>query len=115
MGESALGGKSLASRWLDSTSASSSPVYSEVREALRIPKRYPNAEADLYSLLDEQHHYIRSSDNTEELYRYSEDRRESRNMAAEGVAEAALAGLRAGLGRQLGGEGPRTAVGDTLR
>jgi arylsulfatase A-like enzyme len=106
-------GKSLASRWLEPGSAAA-PVYSEVREALRIPKRYPNAESDLYSLLDEQHHYIRSSDNTEELYLYSEDPLESRNMAVEGVAEAVLAGLRADLRRQLGGE-LRTAGGDTLR
>ena len=108
-----LAGKTLASRWLEPGRAGS-PVYSEVREALRIPTRYPNAKADLYSLLDGQHHYIRSSDDTEELYLYSEDPHQSRNMAAEGAAEAVLAGLRADLRRQLGGE-LRTAGGDTLR
>ena len=108
-----LAGKTLASRWLEPGTVAA-PVYSEVREALRIPKRYPNAEADLYSLLDGEHQYIRSSDETEELYLYVEDPHHSRNMATENAAEAVLTGLRADLRRQLGGE-LRTAGSDTLR
>jgi len=112
---SALAGTSLAGYWLEPLESGAAPGYTEVREALRIPARYPNADADLYSLLDNDYHYIRGKNNREELYRYGEDPSESRNLTAEDGAEHVLLRLRDLLRRHLSTRGSLTAVGDTLR
>ncbi len=112
---SALAGTSLAGQWLGPLESGAAPVYSEVREAVRIPARYPNADADLYSLLDNDYHYIRGKNNREELYRHSEDPSEGRNLANEGKAAHVLLRLRDLLARHLSTRGSLTPVGDTLR
>ncbi|MGH7505525.1 MAG: sulfatase, partial [Longimicrobiales bacterium] len=61
-------GASLVTTW-SGDGAPSSPLYSEVREAVRIPARYPNAAADVQSLFANGMHYIRVLDGGEELYR----------------------------------------------
>ncbi|MGH7507202.1 MAG: hypothetical protein ACRELX_16220, partial [Longimicrobiales bacterium] len=102
-------GASLVTTW-SGRGEPSSPLYSEVREAVRIPARYPNADADVQSLFANGLHYIREldggdgdgSDGGEELYRYPGDPGERHDLVENGGAVADVTWLRQALERHLG-------------
>jgi arylsulfatase A-like enzyme len=73
-----ISGNSLVTAWAGVPPVS--PLYSEVRTAVRIPVRYPNSAADLHSLFDSGLHYIFSSAGHEELYRFVDDPLEQVNL-----------------------------------
>jgi arylsulfatase A-like enzyme len=97
-----LGGESLAGAWLPGAGPREA-VYSETREAIRVPARYPNAAADLHSLVDGDVQYIHSTDGPEELFRLAPGREES--IAVDtGAAVPLLERMRRDLERWVGGE-----------
>jgi arylsulfatase A-like enzyme len=100
--EGCLPGRTLSALWMNpggtAGGAPTSPIFSEVRRGIRIPERYPNAKADLKSLIAGQLHYIVRSDGIEELYDLSVDPHEADNLAGSAGRAADLARLRGQLG-----------------
>jgi arylsulfatase A-like enzyme len=96
-----LPGVSLARFW-NTGGETGSPVLSEVRQAVRSPQRYPNANADLHALVHGGFQYIRSSDGREEFYDHVHDVAEARNLVETGEAATQLNMLRQRLARLLG-------------
>ncbi|MCI0432024.1 MAG: sulfatase-like hydrolase/transferase [Gemmatimonadetes bacterium] len=91
-------GTSLARYW-DGTSIDTlaRPLYSQVREGLRIPAGLPNYDGDLHSLLDDTHHFIWKTDGTEELYDIAADPDELNNLVGDSVVSGVLMRMRAEL------------------
>ncbi|MGE0128722.1 MAG: sulfatase-like hydrolase/transferase [Blastocatellales bacterium] len=77
-------GHSLAFHWGADplqVSSASSPVLAEVNVAPIRPGRYPSgATARMYSVLQEQHHYIRNANGREELYDIMKDPAEQTSL-----------------------------------
>lgn len=97
-----LGGESLAGAWLPDASPRGA-VYSETREAIRVPTRYPNAAADLHSIVTAEAQYIRSTSGPEELFRLTPGRADP-IVADTGEALPLLERMRRHLERWVGGE-----------
>lgn len=82
--EACLPGESLAGLWATPETArrtAVSPAFSELKQGVRIPDRYPNAKGDLYSLMSDGMHYIVNSRGDEELYDLAPDPSAARNVA----------------------------------
>jgi arylsulfatase A-like enzyme len=101
--DSPIPGHSLASAWRDAEPrVPDSPLFAEVRKGIRVPSRYPSADADLHSLFTGGLHYIRDTRGGEWLYRYEDDPAEAHDLATDADQEAELRRLRAMLDRHLG-------------
>jgi arylsulfatase A-like enzyme len=82
--EACLPGESLAGLWTPAVAAARpavSPAFSELKQGVRIPDRYPNARGDLYSLMSDGMHYIVNSQGLEELYDLASDPSAIRDVA----------------------------------
>lgn len=88
-----LPGRSFAAAWRGDMA--DVPILSELGRGLRIPRHYPNARSDLWSIFDRDIHYIVSSDGTEQFYRLTTDPAEERNLAGQGPAPEEMPALRA--------------------
>jgi arylsulfatase A-like enzyme len=86
-------GRSFAAAWRSDTVRL--PVLSELGRGLRIPRHYPNARNDLWSVFDRDVHYIVSSNGTEQFYDLTTDPAEERNLAARGTVPDEMPALRA--------------------
>jgi hypothetical protein len=121
-------GRSLARYWSDAQSpetAVGEAILSEVRHIDRGKDWYPVAKGDMYSVMDDHHHYIRNGDGREELYRLSDDPREERDLSRSLEAREVIVGFRRELerlwigdrGSGIGGfgapiPGPRSPIPD---
>ena len=105
-------GESLARHWAtDARSALVAPlILSEVRYAPGNRDWFPVSKGDLVAALGEDGgqalRYIRNGDGREELYDFSGDRAEARNLAASPPASTSLARLRARVDSMLAGSSP---------
>lgn len=86
-------GRSFAAAWRGDTAGL--PVLSELGRGLRIPRHYPNARNDLWSVFDRDVHYIVSSNGTEQFYDLTTDPAEEHNLAAQGTVPDEMPSLRA--------------------
>ena len=77
-------GASLAGYWVPANGTirpAGSPAFAELKQGVRIPDRYPNANSDLYSLTAAGLHYIVSTQGHEELYDFGASPTDARNLA----------------------------------
>lgn len=69
-------GNSLAQHWTAAqrlASSAATPMLAEVSQGIRRPPEYPVSKGDMKSLLVGNYHYIRTGDNSEELYDVERD------------------------------------------
>jgi arylsulfatase A-like enzyme len=108
-----LPGNSLAPSWMGGAPPNST-IASEVRQGVRIPDRYPSADADLQSVIAGGAHYIRDSKGREELYRFELDPDERNNLVNDAEAARELGTLRELWARHVRSTGAsRDSGGDT--
>jgi arylsulfatase A-like enzyme len=105
---SLIPGKSLARRWKGDTA--SAPAISELGRGLRIASHYPNAASDMWSVFQDDAHYIVSSSGIEQFYRISSDSAELSNLAGEMLAPPELGELREVIRRHRASDRPDTVV-----
>jgi arylsulfatase A-like enzyme len=77
-----IGGTSLAPFWSAGASrtADESVIRAEIRKGVRIPRRYPAADANLHTLLARGYQYIVNGDGSEELYHNAVDPEQRHNL-----------------------------------
>lgn len=117
--EGCFPGLSLTRHWMNQNgtrgASSPSPMFSEVRQGIRIPDRYPSAKGDMKSLIADDLHYIMNGDGGEELYDLAKNPGESENIVRSIDGAAARNRLRSRLeaiiqsGLSSGPERPRSA------
>jgi arylsulfatase A-like enzyme len=96
-----IGGRSLAWTW-SAQPAQPEAIYAEVREAIRVPTRYPNAAQDLQSIIAGGFQYIRGTERGEELFGLTPDTAVAIDPAASDTVRALLAEMRRDLELRAG-------------
>ncbi|MGE0352464.1 MAG: sulfatase [Gemmatimonadales bacterium] len=89
LGSGPFPGRSLARFWHDGA-ATSGPVLAEVSQGIRTPEWYPVSRGDMQSLVALDQRYIRNGDGREELYRFTADPWEARDLASSDSAQTTL-------------------------
>lgn len=82
-GETVFPGRSLAGYWTESTSnrESADPVLSEADFTPSLPEWFPLSKGDMKSIVYEEYHYIKNGDGREEIFDYTNDPWEQRDLA----------------------------------
>lgn len=96
-----LGGRSLAWTWNDQ-GREPDAIYTEVREAIRVPARYPNAAQDLQSIIASGFQYIRGTEEGEELFSLTPDTAIAIDPAMSDSVRATMVELRRDLELRAG-------------
>ena len=96
-----LPGRSLAPSWTGAGPAPAGLVFSEVGPGINADSTDPNANTWLESVMDGRYLYIRSGKGAEELFDYTADPDESRNLAASPDRAAVVRRLRTALDSAL--------------
>lgn len=101
-----LPGASLVPLMTGADTSVGSPVVSFAHQTINLPRRFPAARGNMYSVIDDTWHYIRNlGDNAEELYAWRTDRDEATDVSGSvsGKEESqrlwALIGKGTGAGR----------------
>ena len=90
----------------DTAPVVSSPVVSFAHQTINLPRKFPAARGELYSVIDDSLHYIRNTgDDGEELFAWKLDRKEVHDIAKTPEAESHLRRLRALARRAAGPDG----------
>jgi arylsulfatase A-like enzyme len=87
-------GESLAHFWSEAPPTEPVPALSEVSRGINTPAEFPVSRGDMKSLVDADHHYIRSGDGREELYATEDDPDEQVDLATGSEATSVLSRLR---------------------
>jgi len=96
-----LPGRTLASHWGGTPSATGTPVFAEVSKGINTAPWLPVSRGRMTSVLMNGWHYVRNGDGTEELYDFAHDPAEAENRATDTSVAGALEAARAAVATTL--------------